>query len=123
MSRDEDRVTFDSLVELIGREAAERLSEARGGRGIYIPHVPGPNSPLVVAVGQPAADLLARVHGGANLSVPIGPGKRARIRALRQAGRTIDQIAAAERCTRRHVFYVLAEQREDPPLLALLAVP
>jgi len=125
MSRGE--LTYDYLVELIGREAAERLSEVRGGRRMYLPppHRLGPNCPLVRAVGAAAARVLVKsLQPGEMISVPIGPGKRSRIRALRTEGRSIDEIAADLRCTRRHVFYVLAEEpppaTEPPPLLALM---
>ena len=122
MSRGE--LTFDALIELIGRDAADRLSAERGFHGIYIPHRPGPNSPLVVTVGQGAADVLARAYGGETLTVPIGPGKRARIRSLRAQKLTIGAIAQACGCTKRHVYEVLAEAEpaaEIPPLLDLMA--
>lgn len=120
--RSDGEATWDYLVELVGLDAATRLSEARGGRNIHVPHAPGPHSPLVAAVGAEAAATLAGVFGGNPLSVPIGPGKRARIRTLRLVEKwSIDRIAADQHCTRRHVFAVLAEEApepETPPLLA-----
>jgi len=121
MSRGE--VTFDALIELIGAEAAERLSAERGFDGIYVPRNPGPNSPLVVVLGQGAADVLAQAYGGEKLMLPVGPGRRARIRALKAQRLTIGAIARTVGCCRRHVYEVLAEAEpaaENPPLLALM---
>lgn len=122
-----DEVTFDLLVELIGREAAILLSKARGGRPIYVPHHPGVNSPLVIAVGQVAADILASRFGGDVLKVPNSPGKHARVRELRGSGKTISQIVAETGYTDRNVYYILAQEpapaSEPPPLLALMKKP
>jgi len=128
MSRGE--LTYAYLVELIGREAAERLSEARGGRGVYLP-LPqrlGPNCPLVKIIGAPLAEVLVNsLQSGETITIPIGAGKRSRIRTLRAEGWSVSAIAADLRCTRRHVFYVLAEDPppppEPPPLLAMMARP
>jgi hypothetical protein len=116
--------TWDYLVELIGWDAAEKLSVARGGRGIHIPAEPGEHSPLVQIVGAGAARVLAGTFAGCELSVASGPGIRAEVRRLKAAGRPVSQIAAALRRTERFVYKVLAENTPDapppepPPLLA-----
>lgn len=109
--------SFDSLVELVGIDAMERLSQARGGRSLYVPHRPGAHSPLVQAVGADAAVKLADVHGGVTITVPISPGKRARIRALLAEGKTASEIARLCQCTERHVYYVKAEDPPEPPAI------
>ncbi len=115
-------VTWDYLVELIGYAAAERLSVARGGRGIAVPHNPGPNSPLVAIVGMGAAAILADTFGGDEVMVASGPGIRAEVRRMRAEGMAVSAIAATLRRTERFVFKVLAEEApgpaNDPPLLA-----
>ncbi|MDA8230364.1 MAG: hypothetical protein M0006_03405 [Magnetospirillum sp.] len=116
-------LTYDDLVALIGQDAAERLSEVRGGRGMYVPHRPGPASPLAAAVGQEAADILGRAMGGDELTVPVGPGKRARIRRLKRDGVPVSAIAADIRCTERFVYKVLAEEPADPGPTRQMALP
>ena len=118
----DDDLSHDSLIALIGPDAVARLSEARGGRSIYVPHRAGQHSPLVQAIGADAALKLASVHGGITINVPISPGKRARIRAMLAEGLTASEIARRCQCTERHVYYVKAEDPpEPPPLPPLLA--
>jgi hypothetical protein len=117
-------VTFAYLVDLIGWDAAERLSVATGGRGISIPANPGEHSPLVQIVGRDAALILASTFAGDELTCAKGPGVRAEVRRLRADGLSIRGIAATLRCTERFVYKVLAEGAPDapppepPPLLA-----
>lgn len=128
-----DTVSFGDLAELIGASLALTLSQKRGGRSLYIPAPArlGPASPVVVLVGPDAAEALARRYGGAAIAVPLGPGKRARAWELRDAGRSVGQIAAELHCTERTVYNILAGPRpavpggatspEEPPLLAFIA--
>ncbi|BAE49268.1 hypothetical protein [Paramagnetospirillum magneticum] len=109
---DEDAVSWDDLVAIMGRANADNLSVMRGGRNIYVPHQPGLNSPLVAAVGMEAANAMAARHGGNVITVPINAGKRVRIRALKAEGRSNSEIAAVLQCTVRFVYKVLAEDPE-----------
>lgn len=112
MSRGE--MSYEALIDLIGSESAERLCVARGGRGIYVPHNPGPNCPLVQAVGVDAALILADRYGGTPLTLPATPLKRARIRALKAEGNAVSEIARLCMCTARFVYKVLAEDPNPP---------
>jgi len=124
--------SYADLVGLIGQAKALHLSKIRGGRALSIPAPQrlGPQSPVVVLVGAEAAEALARVYGGGRIDVPLGPGKRALVWELREAGKTIPQIAADLRCTERTVYNILSGPRpaalgtapdELPPLLAYIA--
>ncbi len=120
-------VAWGEVVGIIGKAAAERLSAGRGGRSVYVPEkTPGAASPLVALVGSAAASAMVSAFGGARIEVPLAGSKRAEIRRLRASGLTISEIAAEMRCSRRHVFAVLAEPPPDPPepppLLARMGV-
>lgn len=105
---------FGDLVELLGPESAEKILLARGGRSLYIPHEPGPHSPLVNILGQEDADKLAARYGGNTVEVPIVRAKRLRILHLRRVERwSISRIAAEMRCTERTVYNVLASSPEN----------
>lgn len=103
--------TLEAFAALIGEEAAIRLSVRFGGRALYIPHRPAPDSPLVEAVGEVAALKLARRFGGIYHVVPLSVGKRARVIELRRRDWTVRRIAEELGCTERYVYYVLADHR------------
>lgn len=108
---DEEFTQFAAIERLIGTELAGRLSARFGGRRFYVPKSPGPSHPLSVVVGHAAAIKIAQEFPGWKLSIPLGLGKRARIVSMREARKSVSEIAAALHCTERHVYYVLAEQR------------
>lgn len=103
--------TLDRFADVIGEEAALRLSAHFGGRQLYVPHAPRPDSELVQVIGEECAEALAKHFGGIFYSVPLEVGKRARIVELRKTGEKIRAIAEELGCTERHVYNVLAEYR------------
>lgn len=111
-------VPYGSVVEVLGAEAEPLIIE-RGGRSVYIPHHPGPHSPLVQILGQDAANRLAARHGGNIVCPPILKARRLRIIELRRQGWTITRIAADMRCTERTIYKVLAEAQAANDQLAL----
>lgn len=103
---------LERLAEVIGEDEALRLSMRFGGRQLYIPVTPPPDSEIVKTIGYDAARRLARRHGGTFCSVPRRAGEHARIILLRKAGKRVHQIASAVGCTERHVYEVLRQYRQ-----------
>lgn len=126
------RPSYADLVEALGEAKALELSKARGGRGLYVP-APGrlgPSTPVVQLLGVDAAEALSGRYGGTTIEIPMTQGKRARVWELREAGRTVPQIAREMLCHERTVYNILAGERprslaaredEPPPLLAFMA--
>ena len=101
------------IIEVIGEELAVKVSEAFGGRELYIPHVPPARSLLVKEIGQLAAVKLARAFAGVTLKIPVGPGRRARIVRLLSAGKTKKAVARELACTERTVYRVQADHEAE----------
>jgi hypothetical protein len=108
---DEKRPTLDQFADIIGEEAAVRLSVRYGGRRLYVPIDPPPGGDLAQLIGVKAAYLLARRFGGVSFEMPLERGKRERIIHLSNRGKTVREIAEIVGCTERHVKYVRAEHR------------
>lgn len=107
---------FDMIVELIGVEKAAALSLALGGRRIYVPRNPGPHHPLAAAIGEEAAQAVAAEFPSHRLDIPLTAGKRKMIVSLRNDQRlSIARIAQELRCTERHVYQVLADEKAQQP--------
>lgn len=106
---------WSQIAAAIGADAAAKLSAVHGGRRLYIPKAPGPHNVITVAIGQDAAQLLGAKFSGSTVDVPVSAGVRARILDLRRQGVQVSRIAEMLRCTERHVYYVMAEAREDSP--------
>lgn len=105
--------TLQAIARVIGEPAAIRLSAYFGGRQLYVPHRPRPDSELVQVLGEDLAELLAKRYGGLYHDVPLGCGRRARLIQMRREGHTISAIAQEVGCTTRYVYQVLASYRAD----------
>ena len=107
--------TFDNLVTVLGREAAEKLVAAYGGIRIYVPVRAAPEGALAALIGHAAAEAFSRYYGGERFDVPIAKrGQRVlrgEICRLRCDGMHATAIARALGCTRRYVFRILADQQ------------
>lgn len=115
---DAEGTFWEQIVASIGDEAAGRLSDAIGGRRVYIPRNPGPNHPITVAVGAEAAKALAADHSGRYVDVRLSPDRRARILELSAQKMQVSRIAQMLRCTERHVYKVREEAKasgDDAP--------
>jgi hypothetical protein len=98
------------LVDAIGADAARQLAQRFGGTSVYVPRAVGEHHPLRVALGVDAVVKLVEWYGGARLSIPKQPERRARVRALRNAGAlTIAGIAVETGFSERHVYRLLSE--------------
>ncbi|UWQ00835.1 hypothetical protein K3X44_09935 [Aliiroseovarius crassostreae] len=106
------------IADEIGEETAVRLAKARGGRVIYIPKNPKPDSELTLIVGLNAATQTAKLLGHGRCIVPCGniggaAGRRARIEALWHEGLSQGEIAAEVDVHTRTVERVIASLRDD----------
>jgi len=108
--------TFDNLVTVLGRDAAEKLVAAYGGIRIYVPVRAAPEGAFATLIGYPAAEALSRYYGGERFDVPIAKRAprvlRGEICRLRRDGMHVTAIARALGCTRRYVFRILAGTSE-----------
>lgn len=102
---------WSQIVSTIGDDAASMLSDALGGRRVYIPRNPGPNHPITVAIGANAARALAADHSGRYVDVRLSPDRRARILELSAQKLQVSRIAQMLRCTERHVYKVREEAK------------
>jgi hypothetical protein len=106
-------------AEVVGEEAALRLSMHFGGRQLHIPRHPRPGSELVQVIGGVAAAALGARFGAGNYVVPLEAGKRAKIVYLRTIQKMTAAATATEAgCTERYVYKVCAEYREAGGVLA-----
>jgi len=104
---------LNEIIGLIGLDGATRLIDAFAGMRLYVPESPEPDDLLSVSIGLDAAIKLGRFYGRDRIDVPNPTPRRIKIIELRANGESIDTIARSLRCTRRRVFQVLAEARQD----------
>ncbi len=111
---------FDEIAEVIGEAAARDLCNHLGGTTVYVPAQIGPHHPVCVAIGSKAAKSFADHFKGAHLQLPKAYLRRQRVLELRATtDMTIREIALATDYTERHVYDILAGQREDDGQLDL----
>lgn len=107
------------LGELVRRGhtgAALRLIQEWGGRAVYIPENPSPDSPIAQIAGLAAAKVLAELGGGVNYDIPSKAwlkGDSLKDEILRSDGST-REVAERLECTERHVRGVRSGQRIKP---------
>lgn len=104
-----DIPTLDDIAKLIGEDKAVRLSADHGGRRVYIPANPQPDSRLVLSIGMEAAQLLAKRWGGERCVVASTSGRRARVALMHRQGLSVSEMATRERCSTRTIYYIIAE--------------
>lgn len=105
------------IAEEISEAVAIDLAKARGGRMVYIPANPKPDSELSKIIGLEAARQLTKLIGTGNLMVPCGSvggagGRRAQIIKLWEAGLSQSQIAAEVDVHTRTVERVVASLKD-----------
>jgi hypothetical protein len=113
--------TLAQFARAIGEEAALQLAVRFGGRRLYIPKEPPPESEIVQAIGADAAALLAKQFGGVHFEMPLERGKRERIVALSTQANapSVGDIARVVGCTERHVYQVRSQYRKTGGFLPL----
>ena len=105
------------IAEEISLDLAVRLAELKGGREIYIPKNPGPETSLARMVGLENARLLFQTLGNGKLLVPAGniggqTGRRQRVAMLLDQGVSHSDIAAKVDVHLRTVERVAASLRD-----------
>lgn len=100
------------MTAAIGKDAAEALTQALGGRRLYVRRDPGANHPITVAIGPGPAKILGEQFHGHYVDVPLNKALQARILELRGQGVQVSRIASMLRCTERRVYQVQAEAKE-----------
>ncbi len=100
--------TYNSLVEILGHEATEKLIAQFGGRRVYIPVRLPANSPLADHLGHDAGTLLCAHFGGDCLQVPVNSLQR-QLQRLGADGLSARAIAERLQCSERWVFHVLRQ--------------
>lgn len=104
---------WQKLVKLIGENQAAALSAVYGGGRMYVPRFVGPHHPISEAVGAKAATVIVAEFGAGHIDIPMSLGKRAQVAQLLEGGKTVPEICRRVGVSRRHVFYVKAELRDD----------
>ncbi len=102
------------LNKLLGNEATMRLLSRYGGLQIYIPKKLKQNHAITLAIGQEAADKLAERFGGDNVELPMWnrpfqERRKERINEMHKQGIPVQQIAQRVGCSRRYVYFTIAD--------------
>jgi uncharacterized protein YerC len=105
------------IADEISDKLAVRLAELKGGREVYIPKNPGPETSLAKLVGLENACLLYKHLGSGKLLVPAGniggqTGRRQRVAMLLDQGLSHSEIAAEVDVHLRTVERVAASLRD-----------
>lgn len=108
--RDDELMTQELLLEMLGEDAFFALVEARGGTRLYVPEDPN-RSELTQIIGGQAAYRLARSHGRCYIKVPVAR----RFRALRLIGQgsTNREVALHLRMSESGVEKLLRDARRQ----------
>jgi Helix-turn-helix domain len=109
-SAEKKRALSQTLIEVLGRDAAEQIITVFGGARIWIPAQSLPTATLAHVIGYDAASMLCLRFGGDYLQIPNTipeHGLQHRIADLHRQGYSINEIALAVGRSRRTVFRLL----------------
>ena len=105
---------LDDVAQVIGREAAKRLTEALGGTKLYVPKLIARNNPIMLAIGPAASAKLADHYHGTVIDLPKAHARRERALELAKDPDTvIRDVALATDFTERHIYRLLAADKLD----------
>lgn len=105
---------FQSVAEIIGAAATERLCAAIGGKRVYVPKTICEDHLIFQAVGKKNAALIAEFFHHTVLSLPSGLPRRKRVLELhRTTTMTVRDLALATGYTEAGVYKILKEARGD----------
>jgi hypothetical protein len=105
-----------TLIEVLGRESAEKIITELGGTRIWIPLRYTPGAKLAQLLGEAAAYTLCVRFGGEYLQIPNtvdGADMERRAAELHRQGCKINDIALTVGCSRRTVFRMLRRRITD----------
>lgn len=102
------------LKELLGPEAALKLSRTHGGTMLYVPRQIKEQHPLFALLGPEAAKMLAAACGGDRLEIPKPDAvfrqfRKKRIITARKQGQSIAALAERHNLSRRRILQILAD--------------
>ncbi len=106
----------ETLVEVLGRESAEKIIAEFGGARIWVPVRSSPEAKLAQIIGGDAASTLCARFGGDYLQVPntiADENVHRRIADMHRQGCKINEIALAVGRSRRTVFRLLRRKITD----------
>lgn len=109
------------IADEIDVDTALKLARARGGRSVYVPKKPEPNSELSLIVGHAEARAISALIGYGDLRVPAGPargqaGRRERVEAMLRQGFSHAQIADRVDVAQRTVERIARKLANDTQL-------
>lgn len=115
-------LTWETLVEITGREAAAALCAHCGGVRVYVPKTASASTALGRIVGLEAATALAALYGGEEI---VPPNRRrvpakGEIIALLEQGLSLRAVALRLDVTQRYVEHVAQLTRPRPVQGSLL---
>lgn len=115
------------VVDIIGMQAALKLVEHFGGVALYVPAEITPDHRITQAIGERAATLLWEHYRGDTIDIPrchaaLREARNAELRARREAGATVSELAIDYGLTMRAVWYILAaDDAAQSPQISLLS--
>ncbi|AFL74318.1 Mor transcription activator family protein [Thiocystis violascens] len=126
--RDHMPETLREVADLIGVAAALCLSKRFGGRSLYIPASPGPDSDITACIGWEAAQTLGRYFGQNDVVLPMARTieRLARDQALLQdrgRGATVRWLSFRYDLSERRVWEILAVHRAHEAPCGVVPIP
>lgn len=105
------------LIDCVGKAAAFRLIEWRGGAYLCIPKKADTDHPLREVLGEPAYSQLTEWYAGETILLPkndiVRHLRHAIVKQLRyEQGMSVADIALETNYTMRQVFYILEKDRQ-----------
>lgn len=100
------------LVALLGEEGFVALTEAFGGRRLYVPREITPDHEIAKALGTPEARKLSGYYAGAQLRIPLA--RELRARHYRASGLSNGRIATKLGITEGGVDKLFARMDRPP---------
>lgn len=106
---------LDDIAELIGDEAALRLSWRFRGLDLYIPQSlkTGRGPDIVATIGEDKAQLLIENFDTLTITIPKRPGERYMVAKLAEGNRTRPEIAEELGIGERQVYRILQSLKDD----------
>lgn len=71
---------FNEIADIIGKDAAQELTDRFGGIQLHIPTNPGRDSVISLAIGRNKAEKLGSIYGGCSIQLPSKQSSAAKLR-------------------------------------------
>lgn len=109
----QDRISFNSLCNLIGLKKVIAASVRYGGGLVYIPVGYKDESKITKIFGREAAQRLGKLYGNCQLSIPSKIGKIVQIYCMHQCGHNNQIISKAFRISDRSVRRLIGKMKNE----------